>query len=68
MNPLSWIKSGCDAVTALFMWATGRSTLRNSQAMQDNAAAETRQKIADQATKDVASGDLDQIRKDASES
>lgn len=63
MNPLAWIKSGCDAVAAVFNWATGRSAAKNTQAMQDNAAAAMRQKIADDAAQAIARQAIDDERK-----
>lgn len=56
------------AVKNVFGFLGCRSELKNSKAMQDNAAAATRQRIAEQAAKDVLDGsNLDQLRKDASE-
>ena len=57
-----------DAIGGIFGLARQRDAEKNSPQMQANAAAQTREKIAEQAEKDVNSPDLDQLRKDASES
>lgn len=69
MNPLSLISNLFSAVAGYFGWAKQKDAEENSPAMQANAAAQTRQDIAAQATKDVSGGDatLDQLRKDAGE-
>jgi hypothetical protein len=51
------------AVAAGFNWATGRSAVKNAAPMQANAAAQTKQKISDDATKAVAEDDLAAVRK-----
>lgn len=50
-----------------FKYFTGRSELNNSPEMQANAAAATRQKIADDANAAVAKGDLSEERKEGAE-
>ena len=63
----SWITSILKGTAALLGWGQQRSADNNTPEMKANAEAAERERISEQATKDVASGDLAQIRKDASE-
>ncbi len=55
------------AVAEIVGLASKRSDLKNTPEMQANAAAKTRQEIADKVNTDIAAGDLDAERKDAAE-
>lgn len=67
MGVFSFIADAVKGFAAYFGWAGKRQELTNSPEMQANAAAETRERIAAQAAKDVADKTLDQLRKDAAE-
>ena len=66
---MSLISSVFTAIANLFGWATGRSALRNSPAMQASAAAKTYSAIKSESSEAVAAaktGDaaaLDNLRK-----
>lgn len=66
---MSLLSSIFTAIANLFGWATGRSALRNSQAMQASAAAKTDAAIKSESAEAVAAaktGDaaaLDNLRK-----
>ena len=55
------------AISSGFGWALERLKLKNSAAMQANAAAQTEQRLKDSATKTVAKGDIDAVRKAVAE-
>lgn len=55
------------AVMEYFGWARKRQELTNSPEMQAAAQARTDAAVQDKATKAVAEGDLDEIRKGAAE-
>lgn len=70
MGLLAAISNGLKALASVFGWAQQRDGEENSPEMQENAAAATRQKIAEQAAKDAlaaTNANLDKIRQDASE-
>lgn len=61
-------KDALSFAASLMGWKQKRQELENSDEMRANAAAATRQRIAEQAAKDVLDrADLDQLRKDAGE-
>ena len=70
MGVLDLISNAFGAVKEFFGWAGKRSDLNNTPEMQANAAAKTRQEIADKVNADIAAGNagnLDAERKDAAE-
>lgn len=52
---------------AVFNWTLERLKLRNTEEMKASARAQTEQEVKDAAAKSVAKGDLEEIRKQASE-
>ena len=67
MGILDLVSNAFGAVKEFFGWASKRSDLNNSEAMKANAAAKTRQEIADKVNADIAAGNLEEERKDAAE-
>jgi hypothetical protein len=61
------LTAALQAVAAFFGWKREADTRRNTPAMQANAQAKRDAELADRAAKDVEPGNLDQLRKDASE-
>ena len=61
------IAGALKAVAAIFGYRQQRDAEQNSPQMQANAAADTRERIAQKAAEDVAAKTLDQLRKDAAE-
>jgi hypothetical protein len=61
------LKTIAAAIAALFTWKSKKLDVDNSPAMQARAQGQTDQEIKDAAAKDLATGNLEQIRKDLAE-
>lgn len=66
MGIIALITNALKVASSWFTYSTQRDAEKNSPAMQQAAAAKQLQAQEDQAAKDVATGNLDAIRKDDS--